>query len=202
MRSVLALSVLAFAGLSLTQDGTYPYTIDPNSVSSTDRQTWCDNQKAQCPLICLQQPGVTSLTTVQNDCDPDTLVYSCVCENNVAPNITQYSQTIPYYVCTEWGNQCVAACGDNTCKDACRADHPCGAQHPNPPNSSAITTTSQTASATATGDDTSIPTSGLLGQTGSPDSAAGVVSPFLGFGQSYGLAVVFMSVFAGFAIIL
>ena len=33
-------------------------------------ETWCDNQKAQCPLICLQQPGVNTMTTVENDCDP------------------------------------------------------------------------------------------------------------------------------------
>ena len=54
-------------------------------------------------------------------CPQDTLVYSCVCENNVSPNITQFSQTLPYYICTEWGTQCVNNCNnDNTCQDACR----------------------------------------------------------------------------------
>jgi hypothetical protein len=82
---------------------------------------WCGNQRAQCPLICLQQPGVTSLTTLDNECDPDTLIYSCVCDNGVAPNITQYSQTLPFYICQAWGTQCVTGCnGDNTCSDKCR----------------------------------------------------------------------------------
>jgi hypothetical protein len=31
---------------------------------------WCQQNEAQCPLICLQQPGVTSSTTDDNSCDP------------------------------------------------------------------------------------------------------------------------------------
>lgn len=41
MRSIFALSMLALAGLSAAQDQqqqNYPYTIDPNSVSSADRR--------------------------------------------------------------------------------------------------------------------------------------------------------------------
>ena len=61
------------------------------------------------------------MTTLENDCDADALTYNCLCENNVAPNITQYSQTLPYYICTQWGTQCVTNCrGDNTCADKCR----------------------------------------------------------------------------------
>jgi hypothetical protein len=61
------------------------------------------------------------MTTVDNECDPDALTYSCVCENNVSPNITQYSQTLPFFICQEWGNQCVTGCnGNNTCADSCR----------------------------------------------------------------------------------
>ncbi|KAF2118416.1 hypothetical protein BDV96DRAFT_488613 [Lophiotrema nucula] len=209
MRSIAALALLAFTGLSFAQgqqQQSYPYTIDPSSVPDSLRQTWCDNQKSQCPLICLQQPDVTTLTTITNDCDPDTLVYSCVCENNVAPNITQYTQTIPYYVCTEWGNQCVTNCGmnNNECANNCRADHPCGAQAPNKPNTTASSTTS-TASATgsATGGSESIPVTGLLGATAtSSPNNKGAASAMLNLGQSYGMAVVFAGVFAGFALIL
>lgn len=88
MRSVLALGVFAAARLAAGQDTpqmNYPYTIDPDSVPESDRQTWCDNQVAQCPIICTQLPGVESTTTQQNDCDPDALTYACVCENGVAP---------------------------------------------------------------------------------------------------------------------
>lgn len=62
------------------------------------------------------------MTTLDNECDADALTYSCVCENNVSPNITQYSQTLPFYICQAWGTQCVAGCGNgaNTCADKCR----------------------------------------------------------------------------------
>lgn len=61
------------------------------------------------------------MTTEQNDCDSDALTYTCVCENGVAPNITEYSQTLPYFICQQWGNTCVENCnGDNSCQSACR----------------------------------------------------------------------------------
>ncbi|KAF2270764.1 hypothetical protein CC78DRAFT_539243 [Lojkania enalia] len=208
MRSIATLSLLALVGFAAAQDTiqqNYPYTIDPDSVSESDRQTWCDNQKAQCPLICLQQPGVTSMTTVSNECDPDTLVYQCVCENNVTPNITQYTQTLPYYICTEWGNQCVDNCGqnNNACANDCRANHPCGAQSPDPPNSSVPTTMSKTATPTGGSEPTDIPTAGFLGATeAAQPGQGGGAGAMLNLGQSYGLAIVFAGVFAGFAIVL
>ncbi|KAF2736616.1 hypothetical protein EJ04DRAFT_153263 [Polyplosphaeria fusca] len=211
MLSIIALTLLSMAGLPAAQDTpqqNYPYTIEPDSVDSSLRQTWCDNQKAACPLICLQQPGVETMSTVSNDCDPDSLVYSCVCSNNVSPNITQYTQTLPYYICTEWGNQCVAQCSnsDASCANDCRADHPCGAQDPPKGNASLSTMSSMTATATpsSSDDSNSIPISGFAGATptGSSNDKPGAASSMLNLGQSYGLAVVFAGVFAGFAIVL
>ncbi|KAF2187624.1 hypothetical protein K469DRAFT_704538 [Zopfia rhizophila CBS 207.26] len=198
MRSTFILSLLAAAGLSFAQE---QYTIDPESVSKSDRQTWCDNQETQCPLICLQLPGVNTMNTISNDCDPDALTFNCVCSNNVTPNVTQYSQTLPYYICTEWGNQCVKACGtDNICSNECRADHPCGAQHPSPPNSSISST--MPATGTATGGNKP-PVTGFGGAAATTAAGGkGAASAMLNLGQSYGLAVVFAGVFAGFAIIL
>lgn len=140
----------------------------------------------------------------------DTLVYSCVCDNNVSPNITMYTQTLPYYICTEWGNQCVKNCGlgQNTCANDCRANHPCGAQNTKPPNSTVLSTMSSTRAPTATGGNnaasSTVPVDGFLGATatGNSDNHKGVASSMLNLGQSYGLAVVFAGVFAGFAIIL
>ncbi|OAL07745.1 hypothetical protein IQ06DRAFT_14784 [Phaeosphaeriaceae sp. SRC1lsM3a] len=202
MRSVIALSAAAFASLSAAQatsQNNYPYTIDPNSVSTSDRDTWCSNQRAQCPLICLQQPGVTTMTTEANDCNPDDLTYSCVCDNGVSPNITMYSQTLPFYICQAWGTQCVANCGNgaSTCADKCRADHPCGAQSPYRGNTSIPTMS--TASRTASG--TNAPTgSGAPATTGGSTwstqggAAAGIFAP--------GMAALAGSLFLGFAVFL
>ncbi|KAI8940053.1 hypothetical protein NX059_003772 [Plenodomus lindquistii] len=208
--SLLALSAAAFAGFASAQSTSqqnYPYTIDPSTVSDSDRQYWCDQNRAQCPLICLQQPGVTSMTTEENECDSDTLTYSCVCENNVVPNITEYSQTLPFFICQEWGNNCVANCqGDNTCQDKCRSDHPCGAQSPflgNASLSSTLATASQTGGASATNN---IPVTGFggsqatgTGSSSSGDSGAGAV--FVP-NAALSMAAVFGSVFLGFAILL
>lgn len=61
------------------------------------------------------------MTTETNTCDSDNLTYQCVCDNGLSPNITQYSQTLPYFICQQWGNNCVAGCnGDNTCQSKCR----------------------------------------------------------------------------------
>ena len=66
MRSPYTFGLLALAGFSAAQE---QYTIDPSTVQKSTRDYWCDQQKASCPQICLQQPGVTSENTVSNDCD-------------------------------------------------------------------------------------------------------------------------------------
>jgi hypothetical protein len=66
MRSAFTFSLLALAGFAAAQE---QYTIDPETVQQSTRDYWCDQQKATCPGICLQQPGVTSMNTVTNECD-------------------------------------------------------------------------------------------------------------------------------------
>ncbi|KAF2030081.1 hypothetical protein EK21DRAFT_112372 [Setomelanomma holmii] len=205
MRASIAFSVAAMAGLSAGQasiQNNYPYRIDPDSVSKSDRQTWCNNQVAQCPLICSQLPGVTSLTTVDNECDPDALTYSCVCENNVSPNITQYSQTLPFYICQEWGNQCVKGCnGDNTCSNSCRADHPCGAQSPYLGNTSIPSTSTARSTSSSTA---KIPVTGFGGSSATATSSPGTGAAVGSFMPSAGmtLCALVSSVFLGFAVLL
>jgi hypothetical protein len=196
---------LAFAGLTFSQE---QYTIDPNSVSLSLRQTWCSSQMVQCPLLCLQMPG-NSATTTSNTCDPKTLTYSCVCASGGSPNETEYSETLPFYICQEWGNQCVTACGqDNACSNDCRANHPCGAQSPPRLNSSTITSTM---GPTGSGSANSASVTGTAAYTGFGGAAAtttaaggkkGAATTAMNLGQSYGLAVVFAGLFAGFAMIL
>ncbi|KAI1396645.1 hypothetical protein F4819DRAFT_491311 [Hypoxylon fuscum] len=140
LRSFLAAAVVFVS--SVRAD----YVIDPNSVSLTDRNNWCQSEKSTCPLICSQ---TSSGSTLVNDCDPKTLTYGCVCGDNKQPNISEYSLTLPYFVCLEWGDQCVKNCGqDNTCSSSCREDHPCGASNPTRVN---VTSSSSIPSATSSG---------------------------------------------------
>jgi hypothetical protein len=172
-------TALASAALLSLASAQEQYSINPDTVPDSTRAVWCNSQITQCPvsccntlppallqqqqqqqqqptntlrpqLICLQPPSET-FTTNDNSCDPDTLKFSCECGDGLRPNVTQYTQTMPFFICQEWGNQCVTGCnGDNACSSSCRQDHPCGAQDPIKPNSSTISSTmSSSASRTA-----------------------------------------------------
>ncbi|KAI7235893.1 hypothetical protein KC330_g4024 [Hortaea werneckii] len=130
--------LLTTSTLLTTLSAQQNYAIDPDSVDDSTKETWCTNQQTQCPLICTQTTPSHSADTQTNTCDPTSLTYACICANGQSPNISEYSQTLPYYICQEWTNQCVANCAqaDNACASSCRDDHPCGALNPTRVNSS------------------------------------------------------------------
>lgn len=200
-------AVAATVLLALNAQAQTTYNIDPNTVPEATRDFWCTQQKTSCPLICLQLPGVTSTTTESNTCDPATLAFSCVCVNGISPNASQFSQTVPFFECQQFGNNCVTACnGDSACQAACRADNPCGAQDPvlvNTTTSSAMPSTTGNGGATSTGAGQVF--SGLAGATTAASASgnkSGASKATLEMGQTYGLVVVFAGVFAGFALIM
>jgi hypothetical protein len=128
--------------------------------------------------------------------------------------MTEYTLTLPYFVCQEWGNQCVTACGgNNACASSCREDNPCGASDPAKKTASTTgtSTTKPTASATNDEDDedtifTNSPgsddgdnnedSSSKPKNVNEPGAAAA-----LGVGKAYGLAMVMGGLFAGFALL-
>ncbi|RKF71553.1 hypothetical protein GcC1_097005 [Golovinomyces cichoracearum] len=195
----LAVGVLAHLLMSVNSQATY--SIEPSSVSlSIRKDSWCSSQTTSCPILCMQYPGQSS-TTADNRCDPKTLTFSCVCENGLSPNASEFSQTLPFFVCQEYGNQCVAACdGDTLCQGACREDHPCGAQNPTRVNA---TSTSVSASHTETST-SGVAYSGLAGSSGSGSSdsnKSGSVAALYPV-QGYISAIIFASMFLGFAIMM
>ncbi|KAI4271775.1 MAG: hypothetical protein L6R38_006780 [Xanthoria sp. 2 TBL-2021] len=183
-----------------------PQTIDPTTVDDVTKETWCNNQKASCPLLCLQEGA--SDVPASNDCTASTLVYSCICDNGLTPNASEYSQTVPFYECTEAATQCVNRCPktDSACQSQCRTANPCGAQNPTRVN----TTTSSTMAATATrggaaatdASDSSYTGFGDAATTGSSESTNNAQALAIGFGRSWGLAVVFVGISAGFIFML
>ncbi|KAF9735694.1 hypothetical protein PMIN06_006776 [Paraphaeosphaeria minitans] len=205
MHPSFTFGLLAFAAFSAAQE---QYTIDPDTVQQSTRAYWCEQQEASCPQICLQQPGVSSMNTVSNECNSNTLKATCVCDNGISPNLTEYTQTLPYNICQQWGTNCVAACGigQNDCADSCRKDHPCGAQEPfkgNATKSSSTASHASTAKSTATSDSkasSTLPATGFAGQTTSPDSP-GAASRLVGFGASYGMAVTLVGIFASLTLL-
>lgn len=216
-KTSLAIAATTFFTFSARAQNTY--NINPNSVPLTTRETWCSSQIASCPLLCLQLPGSTSSATLDNTCDPNTLAYDCTCGNGQAPSAADYSQTIPFFECQEYGNQCVAACAPTnaTCQTACRVDNPCGAQNPVLASTSSSDMPSTTAASVASSINPSsspssgavitslgggvVPTasssSGSAAKTDSSKSSGGQAA--LDLGRSYGLAIVLMVLSAGFA---
>ncbi|WYZ44168.1 hypothetical protein EsH8_VII_000604 [Colletotrichum jinshuiense] len=173
------------------------YYVEPSSVSLSLRTAWCKDQKYTCPIICQQ---VEPRTTEENDCDPETLTYSCICGNGQQPNMTEYSLTLPYHTCQEYGNQCVKNCGlaNNNCASACREDHPCGAQNPTRQN----TTSTSTATATASQTSGAIFT-GMAGDSGSSSSSgSGSGAAALEMGRGTGMAILVGSMLGGVAFLL
>ncbi|UPK98778.1 hypothetical protein LCI18_009713 [Fusarium solani-melongenae] len=182
------------------------YYIEPDSVPISQRRVWCQNTKEACPLICEQtskgEPKV-------NSCDPETLTYGCICSDNKQPNVSEYSLTIPYYVCQEWGNQCVEDCkGSNACASSCREDHPCGASDPKRYNTTATATGTGTAAVKATASTTDDADTIFTGNPGGDDddsssdsSTSKNGSPALEAGRTWGLAVVLSTMFVGFAML-
>lgn len=126
----------------------------------------------------------------------ETLTYGCLCGNNQRPNVSEYTLTLPYFVCQEWGNQCVKACGnDNKCASACREKHPCGATDPKK-----YTSTASTSTPTATTTDANTIFTAPGGGSGSSSDKKGAAVA-LEVGQAYGLVMVMAGLFAGFALL-
>lgn len=141
--------------------------IEPSSVPIGTRHAWCADERNTCP-------------------------FNCVCGNNQRPNVTEYTLTLPYFICQEWGNQCVKACsGDNECQGKCRQDHPCGAQSPKKYNTSTTTMLPS-----ATGDPNAIFTDGPGSRI---DSKGAGMTPQVG--RTYAMALVLTGLFAGFALL-
>lgn len=108
--------------------------------------------------------------------------------------MSEYTLTLPYHTCTEYGNQCVDACEDhdNECARACREDNLCGAQDPWKPSG-----TVSAPKPTET-DDEDDEDEVFEGMEGSDDKgAAGRVE----FGRAYGLVAVLGGLFVGFAML-
>ncbi|KAM0288108.1 hypothetical protein ACHAQH_000176 [Verticillium albo-atrum] len=139
----------AFVATATAED----YWIDPETIQKPIRLSWCRDQRSSCPMICSQTSEGDPLV---NDCDADALNYGCICSDGQKPNMTEYSLTLPYHVCTAWGQKCVSDCGNgnNACASSCREDNPCGATDPsrvNATESSASPTADATASQTSSG---------------------------------------------------
>jgi hypothetical protein len=202
------LLALATAATLAVAQSDNQYQVNPDEVDDYLREFWCDTQLSTCPLICQDQEN--GADAVVNDCDPDSFYFQCTCDNGESPNLDEYSQTMPYFLCTQWVQDCRADCGsDNSCASDCTENHPCGARNPSAPNATTSATSSAPASS-ATGnsdtDEEGCSSDGIC--SGTPGSAnnnvdndnndSGATSIV---GHTYAFAAVFGTLFVGFAML-
>jgi len=177
----------------------YP-AFDKDSVSDSLKTFWCQQQVSACPLLC----GDRETTTLRNECYPDNLYYDCTCGDGKSPDLSLYSQTIPYFTCSNVVEGCVNNCaGNGLCGQKCREDKPCGAQG-DPRKNKTTTKNGSTMTSTTS---TALPTETFEAGFGSTktdvskDKNSGA-SSMLSFKSSYGLATVIVGLAAGFTIFL
>eukprot|EP00835_Amoeboradix_gromovi_P005656 NODE_554_length_6758_cov_0.359964.p4 type:complete len:159 gc:universal NODE_554_length_6758_cov_0.359964:2807-3283(+) len=124
---MFCLFLILFNAEVLDWDVNYTKTI-PSALKSS----WCARQVTNCKVVCYttDQPE-----PVQNTCDSDTLNYKCVCGDSVEPKLDMFSDTIPYFECTEVLSRCQQNCGgktnEQTCKSNCMNIYQCATTAPN-----------------------------------------------------------------------
>ncbi|KAH9896199.1 hypothetical protein F4778DRAFT_258705 [Xylariomycetidae sp. FL2044] len=110
--------LLAAAGIRASwAQGNDTLTVDPDTVDLTTRSSWCTTELSTCNTLCGQ------IIIDGNSCDASTLEYQCKCANGGEPDMTQFKQTIPYFMCEQSYSNCVAsASGDAAAQTQCEED--------------------------------------------------------------------------------
>ncbi|MCJ1253266.1 hypothetical protein MMC24_001077 [Lignoscripta atroalba] len=157
-------------------------TIDPNSVSLTERNSWCNGQVNTCGMLCGGQVDA-------NNCTGSDLTYSCLCaSNHSAPALSLYLETLPFRICQSAFGKCITDHPDDRAgQDQCKQTYVCGTLNA---SMAQIATTSSASSA--------MPTSTMASATGSSGMSTPSATTNLAvkFGQDYGVGVLVAAVFA------
>ncbi|KAI9663560.1 MAG: hypothetical protein M1831_002569 [Alyxoria varia] len=178
LRFAVILFATILAGLVSAQNSTtsgYRYSINPGTVEQGTRYGWCNAQRNSCREVC----GGGALRA---RCDDGTLEYECECPNGQQPDLTQYRDTIPYFMCTEYKAQCVAKT-DNAYQQRQCNNTPCGTREP----SNASTGGSSSGSTSTPSPSSS--SSGSSGASASDSSSQTGLASSLHVGESYGLGL-------------
>ncbi|KAL1304872.1 hypothetical protein AAFC00_003795 [Neodothiora populina] len=185
-----------------------PIAINPDTVDPALRATWCRAETESCRQICS--------TYSANTCDSNTLTYNCTCATGSTPNITDFQQTLPFFICQQWITDCVAghpndldgitACHSVTCGDR----NASSASSSSSSSSSASSTSSAAASSSsgAAASATSAAASATSGAASAASSAAAATSSSaassaaIGVAMNYGTGVLAAGMLAVFGLAL
>jgi len=168
-----------------------------SDIEMATKENWCQHQIDGCPPLC----ALENKDAITNECYPDNLYYACVCSDGTKPNLTEYSETIPYYTCTLDQGDCIKACGggNNDCIDQCKKTYVCGATNPKKGNATKTSSTAKSSTASSTSSPTSTSTDDSSDMGGSQGGSS--VGSFVNVHGAYGLGVVAAGVAVGVAVV-
>ncbi|KAL1793094.1 hypothetical protein ACET3X_008076 [Alternaria dauci] len=189
--SSIIVAASAFASFASAQNSTGSYdtpipccSVDAGSVPADDKDTWCTANENTCVELC---GGQGQLASNGNECESDTLEYSCQCRNgtDVSDQMGAYQQTVPGLMCRYWYDQCIAATGsDAAAQFQCNLarDNECGnlttADATESGNSATASSSDSSPSATSSGAPDSTAESSASGASSTPTGAASRIAVF------------------------
>ncbi|KAM3414950.1 hypothetical protein BST61_g10090 [Cercospora zeina] len=161
-RTSLAVAFAALSALASAQNYSTSgnLTITASEIPSSLRASWCRGQTIACPQIC----GGRAET---NECDSEQLTYDCSCPDGEPRNISDYTQTLPFFICEQWKTNCVlnhpddrdgqAACESVTCgtKNATEAEGGDSSSTASESPTSTASSTAETGASQTTGTESS-----------------------------------------------
>ncbi|KAK1065081.1 hypothetical protein LTR74_008193 [Friedmanniomyces endolithicus] len=164
--STLLIAATALTGFVSAQNYTTsgPINITASSVPYDTRLAWCRAQQNSCPMLCGGQAS-------PNSCDSNTLAYTCTCSNGNQPNISNYDQTIPSFVCAQWKIDCVAAHPNDLGGQTGCLSLVCGSQNASSGSTASSSSTSGSGTASSTASSTGGAAAGAS-STGASSAAA------------------------------
>ncbi|OLL23220.1 hypothetical protein NEOLI_004622 [Neolecta irregularis DAH-3] len=153
---------------------------DPAAITLPVKENWCITHVSSCTLICKDEYG-DSTETLQNDCDPASLSWACVCQGDRTPDLAVYSLTVPYFECVQVVQDCILACppGGNSCAAACNAQKSCGAASPKTTSNSTLNATLPSPSATSSAPDAAYTGFGTTSKSSTHSASAARPTPRL-----------------------
>ncbi|KAI0016082.1 hypothetical protein F4780DRAFT_761042 [Xylariomycetidae sp. FL0641] len=166
--TLAALSALSL--VSAQSDSNSTFTIDPEKVDIADRVAWCNAQQNSCTTLC----GAVE----SNDCSVDDLNFKCTCANGNSPDMNEYMNTMPWFVCEKLQDNCITAnendaAGQKNCTSTYQ-DH-CGTEkvtdHQGEAGASDDSSSTSSSTATPTGGSDGASSTAATSSTATPGAA-------------------------------
>ncbi|KAK2768753.1 hypothetical protein FQN54_000609 [Arachnomyces sp. PD_36] len=121
-----------------------PSGFNPGLVNPDELITWCIGQQNACPQVC---GGDFS----KNECSTETFTFTCECGDGTTPDMTEYKDTLPYYICEATFAQCIEAnASDADAQETCKENRDCGSKDASKAETPSETTSSASGMATET----------------------------------------------------